>query len=129
MGWLIFRELKDQLCQIGFIRQDAARFQGTIELDLIGSHRFYFDDLFCGIALKQVCDNPVCFICIAGPMHVSAGTDHVLFKLQKITIEMTHSVRFNFTRGLPKCLPVRHFVDDSGALGTNGVCSISKISA
>ena len=127
MRRLIFRELEDQLCQVRLERQDSVCLESAIELDLIGRHRLHLDELFRGVTLKQFCDGLISFVSIARPVHVSAGTDHVLFKLQKVAIEMLQGVRFDVTCGLPERLPIWHFIDDSGALGTNGVGRISKI--
>jgi hypothetical protein len=73
VGRLVVGELDDQLGEIGLGGDDAGPFQGRVELDLLGGHRFDLDDL-AGVRLTGQADDDVAGLGgVPGPVHDGTG--------------------------------------------------------
>src|SRR6185437_13388386 len=127
MGRPVIAQLHDEIRQIGFMGRNSRSFERGVQTYFIGGHGFDLDDLRGAVRLDKGDDNLVCFVRIAGPVNLAAGTNARRFKLLEICIQMPQRVLFDALAGLAELFPVRHLANHFGALvadNTGGVANV-----
>ena len=109
-------QLHDELGQVGLPGGDALFLQVLVEVGLLGGDGLDLDDLVHPLGLRDLGDDLVGFLGVAGPVHVHPVGLEGFLGLQQVGVEVTPHPVLDLLGGTTQALPVRGLGDAHGAL-------------